>query len=156
MNSDYFKIQDCEWDNRYVLEQNSITILPYVLDGKKIVYHQSSHNFIKLAKKNSLQCKLAIDGCNEYIEQHSIDVFLPSIAFLFNFYRENQEIIDLIIGTIKDCVLTKMSKSDKNANVHFQIELVDENQKTSKKISYEGPIDGVDELKKIIKELKID
>lgn len=156
MDSNYFKVQDCEWNNRYVLEQNSITILPEKLDGEKIVYHQNSHNFIKLAKKNNLKCKLAIDGCNEFFEHHSIEVFLPNIAFLFNFYRENQEVIDLIVGTIKDCVFAKISGNNKSANVHFQVELVDEERKKSKRVSYDGPKEGIDELKKIIKELKKD
>ena len=122
-------------------------------DGK-IVYLQSIHSFSKILKSNGLDCKFEKGEHVAYLNQHSVDVFLPTIAFFIDFYLNNKDVIDIIIQSIKDYVSAISTKSDESSSVRFDIDFIDDKRKQKTKIHYDGPVESVGEIKKVIKEIK--
>lgn len=155
MNCENIKEKQTEWNETCFMAESSAVFLPIKVDEQgKAIYYQSVHTYSKILRSKGLDCQKIPSQNVEFLEQHSIDVFLPEIAFLFNFYQENQGIIDIIISSVKDYILAKMGSSNKDNVVKFDISLIDKDKKTKKTVSYCGHESGIDSMKSVLKELK--
>lgn len=72
----------------------------------------------------------------------------------FSVLSENPQLIEISISLISSYLYDLFKGSGGNKKVKFDIVIGNENNKSFKKISYEGDIDGVKELNSIIKNLK--
>ena len=73
---------------------------------------------------------------------------------MLDFYLENNDVINLIIESVKTYISSVSFPKDEKVNVRFGIEIVDKKNNTATKINYDGPKEGIDEVRKCIKELK--
>ena len=154
-DSNYTNINSRIFSNEYDIRNKSIFFIPRETDAKgNIVYLQSIHSFSKILKRNGFECVYEKGENVSYLEQHSIDVFLPTIAILLDFYLENNDVINLIIESVKTYISSVSFPKDEKVNVRFGIEIVDKKNNTATKINYDGPKEGIDEVRKCIKELK--
>ena len=139
----------------YEMRNNEIYFVPRSKDKDgNIVYLQSIHSFSKIIRSNGLDCSFENGEHVTYLNQHSVDLFLPTIAFFIDFYLDNKDVIDLIILSIKAYITSVSTKSDESAKVRLDVELIDGEKKRKTCVRYDGPADCVDELKNLIKEIK--
>lgn len=90
------------------------------------------------------------DGIN-LIDRRGLEYFVPILLIGSQFYFQNPDAFNIALNMIAN-YLKQLSPSKLNSKVNFSIYTRDDKTKNTKRIHYEGPIDGIKELKNVLKE----
>ena len=90
-----------------------------------------------------------------YIEHRSFEWVLPTLFFSESLLSENPAIVSVSLGVIANFLTDTLKDKETGRKQPCKLDIVTEKSrsKTYKKISYEGPIDGISKLDKIVKEV---
>ena len=109
----------------------------------------------KLFKMNDVPCS-EIRRENEnpsYMGDRSAEWVLPTLFFSASLLSENPAIVSLSLGVIANFLTDRIKETGRKPPVKLDIVTEKNKGKTYKKISYEGPIDGISKLADIVKEV---
>ena len=109
----------------------------------------------KLFKMNDVPCS-EIRRENEkpsYMEHRSLKWVLPTLFFSALLLSENPAVVSLSLGVIANFLTDSIKETGRKPPVKLDIVTEKNKGKTYKKISYEGPIDGISKLADIVKEV---
>ena len=111
----------------------------------------------KLFKMNDVPCS-EIRRENEkpsYMGYRSAEWVLPTLFFSAALLSENPAIVSVSLGVIANFLTDALKKTGRKQTGKLDIVIENEKHKskTYKKISYEGPIDGMSKLDEIVKEV---
>ena len=106
-------------------------------------------------RKNDVPCS-EIRRENEkpsYMGDRSAEWVLPTLFFSASLLSENPAVVSLSLGVIANFLTDRIKEIDRKPPVKLDIVTEKNKGKTYKKISYEGPIDGISKLADIVKEV---
>lgn len=111
----------------------------------------------KLFKMNNVPCS-EIRRENEepsYMGYRSTEWVLPTLFFSAALLSENPAIVSISLSVIANFLTDRIKGTDskQTGKLNIVIEIEKNKSKTYKKISYEGPIDGIPKLDDIVKEV---
>ena len=109
----------------------------------------------KLFKINDVPCS-EVRRENEkpsYMGYRSAEWVLPTLFFSALLLSENPAIVSISLGVIANFLTDRIKETDRKQTVKLDIVTEKNKGKTYKKISYEGPIDGLSKLADIVKEI---
>jgi hypothetical protein len=140
-------------------EDQRIILLPqnYELTNKKedLFFNEEIKTVSKMFSLNSLDnyiIKFNGDEIDNYIAQKSGEIILPSIFISSLILTENPQLVSVALGVISNYATTLLKGIPKrNQNVKFKI--INKNSKTKEftKIEYNGNVEGISELAKVVK-----
>ena len=137
---------------------SSIVVLPISIehtlkDQEYVVYAASATSVLKLLKSNSIPVRLAISetGKIAYQENRSSDWFGPTLLFSSTLLTQNPELLDLTLNVISSYVYDIFKGKAADPSVRCTFAYLGTAKR--KKVHYEGPVSGLSEIPKIIKEL---
>lgn len=145
-------------DKLNILPGNQFCFLPENLNetvkSEDFIYSVTTTDLNKVLKKESRGISYLTNDKPLLRSRKSSDWFGPTILIGFSVLSENPQLIEISISLISSYLYDLFKGSGGNKKVKFDIVIGNENNKSFKKISYEGDIDGVKELNSIIKNLK--
>ncbi|MEK0337745.1 MAG: hypothetical protein QQN55_08420 [Nitrosopumilus sp.] len=121
-------------------------------DEEEYIFAFSLPTIKKLLKSGDID--MHILGNSEeinLIDQRGLEYFVPIFLISSLFYFQNPDAFNIALSMIAR-YLEQLSPSKKNSKVNFTIYTRDDKTKNTKRIHYEGPIDGIEELKNVVKE----
>jgi len=139
-------------------EPTQAAILPRHFDSIEnvdaLVYPSEAKTVHSLIRQSGI----VIDPLDEKIhfkEEQSFAFVSPLIFFASTVIAQNPHLIDLSINLLSDYIYDRIRGTNKQDNVKMEY-VVETKSGKYKKINYEGPIEGLKTLPKVIKEIHDD
>ncbi len=85
------------------------------------------------------------------IDQRGLEYFAPIILVGSLYYSQNPDAISIALGLISN-YLSKLFSVNNKAKANFTIYARDDKNKKTKRIHYDGPVSGIKELEKVVKD----
>ena len=144
-------------DNVADIKNEEIIILPTYIEEstRRSIYTKATISLIKYLKINSLNISLSESNIENilYQDNKSIDWISP-IIFVGNAIITNPEAVKLLIDLVISYVSEKFSHSPKCKSKCSFVYEDKKSENTYKKITYEGDISGLEEVKNILSSIK--
>jgi len=135
--------------------KEKVLLLPHSTDtefkgGKVTTYTQSSLNVLKLFQQNNIDTCFALSTPKDVvlIENRSADWIGPTLFFSMSLISQNPNIISICLNVLSAYIYDIFKGKQENTNVRCSF--VIEDKKKNKKYEYEGPVSGLNEMRKII------
>lgn len=154
--------EEIEIDNKLLPDEDQlIVLLPQNYlecnDVEQFFYNEEIKTLSKMFSSGNLEnYKMKIKGnaIDNYKAQKSGHIIIPSLFVSGLIMSENPELVSVAMSVIANYATTLLKGIPKRKqNVKFKI--INKNHKTKKtsKIEYEGNVEGINELTKILKEI---
>ncbi|WP_145600557.1 hypothetical protein [Yersinia frederiksenii] len=134
------------------IEGNSLIIIPerYCLGSDEGMYSSTSISFMKdIGQK--IPVEFLVDP-KSLLEQRSFEWFGPTLYIATKLITEYPDIIDLVVDAIANCAKRMTVRSD-SAVLKFNVICEVKNDEKKVELNYEGSLEGLKELKEILKEV---
>ena len=84
----------------------------------------------------------------QFLEQRAVEWFLPVLYISYNVLIENKEVYEAALMAIKEYIIksSPFTRGEENA-VKLKVIVEKSEDKTTKSIEYDGPVDGLSDLK---------
>lgn len=145
-------IEDFNHQTKDKIQNSDILLLPLLEfgDKKERVFYPETSSFYKLAVADLSDYTINI--CENQEEEktltlHSEEIWLPIILISIDPLKD--VILPMVISFIYDYLIYRFPKESNKDIAHVQIIIHDKKRKLSKKLKYDGPVSGINELKKI-------
>lgn len=125
------------------------------IDPEKYYYSDSLSTVLKLSRQNNLVINV-VGKENDYnfLETRGFEWVSPIFCIGALYASENQQAITIALSMIANYLTTIFSgKPENDCTAKFDIFIVKEKDKKTKKISYKGPVNGLSELNETIKQV---
>lgn len=121
---------------------------------KNFIYSETTTDLNKALKNESQKINYLTNDKPLLRSRKSADWFGPTIFIGYTILVENPHLVDISISLLSSYLYDLFKGTSGNKKVKFDIVIGNEKKKSFKKISYEGNVEGVKELKDVIKNLK--
>ncbi len=142
----------------FKIEENKFYFLPEdMLDLKKntnLIYSETTANIQKVFKSNHLNIDYLTEDIPQLRLRRSSDWFGPCFFIGISLLSENSHLIGVSLNLISDYLYDLFKGTTKDKKVKFDIIIEKEKNKQYSKITYDGTVDGIRELEKIINKIK--
>ena len=139
-------------------QENKVIFLPAnenfrFKEMQQILYPSSTVSVMKLLTKESIDSVILKGKIDEVVfsDNHSMDWFGPIILFTSTAIMQNPALVSMTINIISNYVydIFKGKSNDPNVKCTFYYQ----DDKNGKKINYDGPVSGLQQVNDIIKEV---
>ena len=155
-------IEVTEFKPEYLINsvEKEVIILPlsadYELDGnKKMLFDKSDLKFVKTLRKNGIPSRLFESEISNivYRDNRSIDWIGPTLYLGSQFFND-PEAAKLLMETISTFILEIFKAQNEDPQIKCQFAFEEQEKNSYKKIGYEGPVSGLNDVRKILETLK--
>lgn len=130
--------------------QTQILLLPrnYESTDEYYLYDNTVYTINKVLNQAGINSAYLDDKPIQFLEQRVVEWFLPVLYISYNVLIENKEVYEAALMAIKEYI-TKSSPFTRGEENSVKLKVVVEKSedKTTKSIEYNGPIDGLSDLK---------
>jgi len=126
----------------------------HIKDEGEFIYPDTTTELRKLLEKENTEIKYLMEKKPLLRTRKSADWFGPTILFGSTLILQNPHLIDITISIISSYLYDFFKGTAGGETVKFDLVIGQKNKKGYKKISYNGSIKGVEELKEIIKQIE--
>lgn len=130
-----------------------ILILPNNFEITKQDYYYSSTlpTIKKLAKENKVLFRIIGDSEDQkLLEQRGIEWYGPILLVGSLFYSQNPQMVSVALGMIAN-YLSNIFMGQNDARANLDVLVRNDEKKTTKRVSYKGPVGGLTEVNEAIK-----
>lgn len=135
----------------------NLTFLPEnlleVQESKQFIYSESTTDIKKFFKLDKITVDYLTSDKPILRARKSADWLGPTLFIGFSILTENSTLISVSLNLLSNYLYDFFKGTPFNKKVKFEIVIESKKNKDFKKISYEGPVDGIKELEGVIKEL---
>lgn len=144
------KIKQIDFESHQFGDYCELMIVPELIENEQSIYSSSSLSFYKYAK-NQIHLRF-IREPDILLEQRSIEWLGPTLLITTTALTQNPELVSITLSIISNYI-TDFFKGRKDPDIKFSI-LIQKSKTKFKKIDYEGDKEGLEEIEKIIQQLK--
>ena len=141
-----------------ITPENEFYILPENIEIAKssddLIFTETTTDIKKYLNQNGVEIKVLQNGNLKLRQRKSIDFYAPLIFVGFTMLSENSTLLTVGINVLSNYVTDYFKGTFGSKNVKLEIIVETKPKKEYKSINYEGNVDGLKELPKIIKSLK--
>lgn len=120
-------------------------------NSKEFIYCETTTDLNKTLKKENQKIDYLTDDKPLLRSRKSADWFGPTILFGFTIISQNPQLVDITMSLLSSYLYDLFKGTGGAKKVKFDVVIGTKNKKSYKKISYEGSVEGIKELNKIIK-----
>ena len=130
--------------------QTQILLLPrnYESTDEYYLYDNTVYTINKVLKQAGINSAYLDDKPIQFLEQRAVEWFLPVLYISYNVLIENKEVYAAALMAIKEYIIksSPFTRGEENS-VKLKVVVEKSEDKTTKSIEYNGPIDGLSDLK---------
>ena len=130
--------------------QTQILLLPrnYESTDDYYLYDNTVYTINKVLKQAGINSVYLDDKPIQFLEQRAVEWFLPVLYISYNVLIENKEVYEAALMAIKEYIIKSSPFTrGKENSVKLKVVVEKSEDKTTKSIEYNGPIDGLSDLK---------
>ncbi|MBP1840755.1 hypothetical protein [Formosa algae] len=134
----------------YILPENIET----AKSSEDLVFTETTTEIKKYLNQNGVEIQVLQKGGLKLRQRKSVDFYAPLIFVGFTMLSENSTLLTIGINVLSNYVTDYFKGTFGSKNVKLEIIVETKPKKEYKSINYEGNVDGLKDLPKIIKALK--
>lgn len=155
--TDFINLDEKLIELKFVTE-NDFYILPENIEtansSEDLVFTETTTEIKKYLNQNGVEIQILQEGSLKLRQRKSVDFYAPLIFVGFSMLSENSTLLSIAINVLSNYVTDYFKGTFGSKNVKLEIIVETKPKKEYKSINYEGNVDGLKDLPKIIKSLK--
>lgn len=136
----------------------NLTFLPEnlteVQGSEKFIYSESTTDIRKAFRLDNIQVDYLTNDKPILRARKSADWFGPTLFIGFSILAENSTLINISLNVLSNYLHDFFKGTVSNKKVKFELVIESKKNKEFQKITYEGPVDGIKNLERVIKQLR--
>ncbi|MFT3844748.1 MAG: hypothetical protein QM725_06835 [Lacibacter sp.] len=136
----------------------NLTFLPEnlneVQDSEKFIYSESTTDIRKVFRLDNIPIDYLTNDKPILRARKSADWFGPTLFIGFSILTDSPTLINISLNILSNYLYDFFKGTVSNKKVKFELVVESKRNKEFRKITYEGPVEGIKDLEGVIKQLK--
>ena len=137
-------------------QEVQILLLPknYESEDEYYLYDNTLFTINKILNQSGVNSSYLDDKPIQLLEQRSIEWFLPTLYISYSLYIENKELYEVALELIKEYILKSLPFTRREeSSVKLKVIVEKSKNKITKRIEYNGPVEGLSNIKDSIEKI---
>ncbi|MCT7493996.1 hypothetical protein ABE179_08980 [Aliarcobacter skirrowii] len=137
-------------------QEVQILLLPknYESEDEYYLYDNTLFTINKILNQSGVNSSYLDDKPIQLLEQRSVEWFLPTLYISYSLYIENKELYEVALELIKEYILKSLPFTRREeSSVKLKVIVEKSKNKTTKSIEYNGPVEGLSNIKDSIEKI---
>ncbi|OCL81612.1 hypothetical protein AAW30_01828 [Arcobacter porcinus] len=137
-------------------QEAQILLLPknHELEEEYYLYDNTLHTINKILNQAGINSSYLNDKPIRFIEQRSVEWFIPTLYISYSIYIENKELYEAALELIKEYILKSLPYTRREeSTVKMEVIVEKSKNKITKSIKYNGPVEGLSNIKDSIEKI---
>ena len=137
-------------------QEVQILLLPknYESEDEYYLYDNTLFTINKILNQSGVNSSYLDDKPIQLLEQRSVEWFLPTLYISYSLYIENKELYEVALELIKEYILKSLPFTRREeSSVKLKVIVEKSKNKITKRIEYNGPVEGLSNIKDSIEKI---